>query len=240
MKILAQKFINIFNRLYFFVTTLPVRVLRSIIHFEKLYFIIFDKNKLPVHYSYYRSRLSIWILELIFYFTDIAGIPEFLEIINDLIHWKNRKLNSEEKLIIDKIFGKSINPGLIFVDQYKRYLPGKANAFVGFNTIFFNTKISGILLVHEATHCWQYQRFGSVYILRALLAQYSGDGYNYGGFTKIKKALDNHNIGAFNYEQQAEIIEDYYKLISGDLSDYDKEKLGIYQDYLNSIGISIN
>jgi hypothetical protein len=60
------------------------------------------------------------------------------------------------------------------------------------------------------THIWQYKKHGSCYITEALYAQRWGGGYNYGGEAAL---LKNSNVGmkAFNFEQQAEIVEDYYR-----------------------------
>ena len=62
-------------------------------------------------------------------------------------------------------------------------------------------------------HIWQYQRFGSVYIFRALWAQNSTNGYDYCGVVGLMDNLKSEKgLLNFNFEQQAEIIEDYYKL----------------------------
>ena len=88
-----------------------------------------------------------------------------------------------------------------------------AVAFVTFNTIHFANKISVPVFIHEVVHIWQYQKFGSVYIYRALKAQNSSEGYNYGGLESLyAKMLSNYVFTDFNFEQQGEIFEDYCRM----------------------------
>ena len=62
-------------------------------------------------------------------------------------------------------------------------------------------------LVHEVTHVSQYQKYGIVYIIKALRAQRHG-GYNYKE-TWLQTALND-----FNFEQQADIAKQYYLNVS--------------------------
>jgi hypothetical protein len=58
------------------------------------------------------------------------------------------------------------------------------------------------LLVHEATHVWQFQNGGHAYIADSLLAQTLGDGY------QLEKALlQGKRWAEFNCEQQATMVE---------------------------------
>ena len=96
-------------------------------------------------------------------------------------------------------------------------------------------------LIHELTHIWQYQvEYGADYAPLALNAQRSTAGYEYGGVsdnsiqtlidhTKTKgfdptivyparikeletRIEDNNGIKSFNLEQQAVVVEDYYRV----------------------------
>lgn len=70
------------------------------------------------------------------------------------------------------------------------------------------------VLIHELVHVIQYQQHGSPYLLRALVAQYSREGYHYGGVSTLRKMRRNgQGLSAFNYEQQAAIVEDYARLL---------------------------
>jgi hypothetical protein len=72
------------------------------------------------------------------------------------------------------------------------------------------------LLVHEMMHVWQYQHLGVIYIPKALSAQYSLMKYDYGGKPGLMQAVeDGKKLLDFNFEQQAEIITDYFLLKTG-------------------------
>ncbi|MEL6275702.1 MAG: hypothetical protein AAFU03_11410, partial [Bacteroidota bacterium] len=66
--------------------------------------------------------------------------------------------------------------------------------------------------VHEAMHISQYCQVGACYIPRALLAQRTPMGYNYGGLEKLVKFP---HLQYFNYEQQADIVMDAYSIKEG-------------------------
>ena len=235
MKQLLQKIILLGHRLLYLLSSYPLRIWRFFKHFIVLYQLLFNKDELLVHYRYSGIGVIVWSYEFVFYILDILAIPELFQTIIDFIHWKNRPLNHEEKNIIKSVFNDSINLNTISLDLYKHYFSDVAMAFVGFNTIFFNRKITGELLIHEATHCWQYQRFGSVYIIRALLAQNSNPGYNYGGVHSLENIVMSRQIKRINYEQQAEIITDYYSLLNAKFADPGEIK--IYKNYLNLLKI---
>ena len=84
-------------------------------------------------------------------------------------------------------------------------------AFVSFHTVNFDNHVRPETFIHELVHIWQYRKYGAVYISESMWAQHWGGGYNYGG---IEPLLKNQATGlkAFNYEQQSEIIEDYFRL----------------------------
>ena len=82
---------------------------------------------------------------------------------------------------------------------------------MSFHTINFDTEIPDPILVHEMVHIWQYGQIGAAYISEAFWAQKWGGGYNYGGLEPLKMHSDGLKLKAFNFEQQADIIEDYYR-----------------------------
>ena len=135
---------------------------------------------------------------------------DIYEIITNLTRKHVRPLTSSEILRGSKIFAQHIDFTLVMLDKYS--LPvkhGMAHAFVTFNTINCCRPISPDTFIHELTHIWQYQRFGAGYIALALAAQKTKQGYNY--------AYEPHwylskNIYDFNAEQQADLIEDYYRI----------------------------
>lgn len=90
-------------------------------------------------------------------------------------------------------------------------------------------------LVHEVVHIWQYNRVGAAYIPRALAAQRSAMGYNYGGLRPLERG---RSLEAFNYEQQADIIEDAYRLANGSPArwhGFGVEVLPVYYPYLREV-----
>ncbi|GLR16467.1 hypothetical protein GCM10007940_10820 [Portibacter lacus] len=96
-------------------------------------------------------------------------------------------------------------------------------AFVSFHSIHFHRGISDPVFIHELVHVWQYEKFGSAYIIRALHAQRTKAGYHYGGELAL---YDKKRLLEFNFEQMAEIIKDGY-LRSGSSS--------IYNNYIDQL-----
>lgn len=91
-------------------------------------------------------------------------------------------------------------------------------------------------LVHEVVHIWQYTRHGAAYIPRALYAQTTPEGYNYGGLAPLQAMSE---LEDFNYEQQADIIEDAFRLANGYQAQWvvgrGAEVLPAYYPYLEEI-----
>jgi hypothetical protein len=72
------------------------------------------------------------------------------------------------------------------------------------------------VLIHELTHVWQYERAGAIYMPQALHAQFRGAGYDYGGRAGLRAAhADGATLTTFNREQQAQIIQDFYRMRRG-------------------------
>ena len=91
----------------------------------------------------------------------------------------------------------------------------------------------------ELVHIWQYERFGSVYIYYALMAQKSLMGYNYGGASALSDAINTgKQLKDFNFEQQGDIIEDYYRIKNGYSPTWglgDQSKLAVYEHFANQL-----
>lgn len=154
------------------------------------------------------------MIEFGLYVSDLIAIPEILEIMYQFLNPEVRKLTVQERKLINLVYLNKLDLNIINIEERSKYFKNRALAFVGFNTIFFNSKMSDELLIHELCHCWQYQQFGSVYIIRALLAQHSSSGYDYGGRKHISD-IDSHNVfQMLNYEQMAEVMTHYYLVIN--------------------------
>jgi len=162
--------------------------------------------------------IAEWIIEFGFYIMDIFCIPDLFEIILVWIQPNIRLLNNHEKELTIRFFGTAIYPKNIRMnDRMHKRIRLLALAFVSFNTIHFEREIAVPVLIHELVHIWQYQKFGSVYIYRALKAQNSKVGYDYGGQTALyHKMLSNQAFMDFNFEQQGEIFEDYCRMQESD------------------------
>ena len=111
------------------------------------------------------------------------------------------------------VFGEAIRYDLVRIDkQPKIGLAKEVIAYVTFFMINYKRNISMPIFIHELVHVWQFQQYGSVYISKSLKAQKSPEGYDYGGSENLFKIMVlGKNIQHFNFEQQADIIEDYYK-----------------------------
>ncbi len=103
---------------------------------------------------------------------------------------------------------------LIKIDASSKFIAGRLKiAYLSFFTINYHQELDEHTNAHELIHVWQYYHFGSEYIIQALAAQKSKEGYDYGGakqlfedFGTSRKLLD------FNFEQQGEILADYYSI----------------------------
>jgi len=99
-----------------------------------------------------------------------------------------------------------------------RYDPFTHRAFTSFHTINAWGKLKDYTLVHELTHVWQYEKAGAIYMAQAVHAQISrGRGaYDYGGPAGLQAArTKGQGLTGFNREEQAQIVEDFYRIKNG-------------------------
>ena len=157
-----------------------------------------------------------WFCGAILLVTDLTPLALGYVTIIDVIRKKTRKMNGAELELAYAVFGQSIPLQLVSLNPDS--LPvkmKKTTAFVSFFTINFFNDLPAYLLIHELVHIWQYERYGSSYISEAIWAQRWGGGYNYGGLEPLMKYSQGKGLAAFNFEQQADIIEDYYRWKNG-------------------------
>lgn len=223
----------------FYFTTLHIRILRLFRHIFFLIKLTFRPGEISVHYSY-RNRWLTWLLELPFYVIDILAIPELMEIFLQFLHSKNRLLTEREKKLINEVYGGCLKLSVISFDRYASIMRDRAMAFVGVNTIFFNRELSDALLLHEVCHCLQYQKFGSIYIIRALMAQNSKEGYSYGGSDFLHEWNITSDLRKLNYEQMAEVIGHFHLISLRQINDEDDVRLRKLEIYRNAAGNIIN
>lgn len=198
----------LFNGLRYFIRSWLHRLRRFILHFTYLIPGIPYQNQIKPNHP------GEWFIFVVILTLDMMGIPEIYEMTQGIVKWNTRPMNLHEQNIAQSVFGNSIESSTVAVDDRAIYSTGKhAFAYVSFNTINFHKCLSDDVFVHELVHIWQYQKFGSVYIFKALQAQRSKEGYDYGGIEQLyADMLEGKKLYTYNFEQQAEIIQDYYKL----------------------------
>ena len=223
---------SIWWRIQLYIVDLPLRLRRLFMHFVLGLTGRYEFAAKPKDLR----RILVWWWELALLFLDLFGVPLLYETLMDWMKWSTRPLNESELRMGHWVFGNSIDWRLVRVDE-RAYIGCKQYhfAYVSFHTINSWGGIPTHIFVHELVHVWQYKKVGAVYLSRALLAQQSSMGYNYGGVSMLydfrkqgKTLLD------FNYEQQADIIADYFRMASGRVPQWGSgghDDLPIYQTY---------
>ena len=223
MYILSQtynKAKNILIRFIDWILLLPIRIYRIALHFAKgLQYFVPKENQQRSVFDIQSplKAFTFWNIDLFFYIIDLLGVGEIYETFLDLVKFNSRPLTPEEIALAKTVFGDSIKYHRVLIDEYAYAGPKqKRFAYVSFYTINSWGKMWEAFLLHELTHVWQYEKIGAVYIPRALRAQTSQMGYNYGGVHQLRQAKESQaSIFAFNLEQQGDIVADYYKLKNG-------------------------
>ena len=151
--------------------------------------------------------------DVLFGLLDLIGFFDLYEALTNALTPGIRPLTEGELHFLRPIFGDAVPWHLIRIDERAWLGPRWGNfCYVTFHTINSWGPMSPPTLVHEVVHAWQYHRVGAAYIPRALAAQRSVMGYDYGGVAPL---LQNTCLEDFNYEQQADIIEDAFRLANG-------------------------
>ncbi|NUN04029.1 MAG: hypothetical protein HUU41_23225, partial [Bryobacteraceae bacterium] len=127
-----------------------------------------------------------------------------------------RPLTAEEMTDATSVYGKSLDLDKVQVAVLSppvnliEYLNGE-RPFTTMYLLNFASwdEVKRDTLIHELTHVWQGLVEGPFYMLQALHAQ-MGEGYDYGGTTGLRNA--GGDFTKFNREQQASIIEDYFRI----------------------------
>jgi len=179
-------------------------------------------SRLAVHGRNFRRNKSIdtnatsffehpfsYTLEGFLQILDLFAFGEIYETITEFLKFRTRALTTDERRIVETLFATGLDIDRIRIDEraWAPYIFGMA--YVGVYTINYAGKMSEDLFVHELIHLWQYEQRGSVYIPRALSAQRSSAGYNYGGVEALRSK--EVNLWVYNYEQQGDILADYWR-----------------------------
>jgi hypothetical protein len=151
---------------------------------------------------------------------DICGVPEFMDLLWQIIKPTTRRLTRVEEQEARKVFGDSINYPRVRIDENSliAWLGAQRHRCSGmgitsFRTINFNKKIKTApgnshmkWLIHELAHVSQMEHVGSRYMIEASYGR-ATEGY---GYTLGSK----RNFCDYNREQQASIAADYYAALS--------------------------
>ena len=206
-----------------------------------------DRIRLPFQLAGLRLRrlcilagkpFSGWgVLDILFGLADLVGAFDLYELFTSGLFPNTRPLSVEEYNLLFPIFGDSVPYHLIRIDERALIGPSWSGFFyVSFHTINSWGPMRPPILVHEVVHVWQYTHRGAAYIPRALYAQTTPEGYNYGGLEPLRQHSE---LEDFNYEQQADIIEDAFRLANGYQAQWVRgrgaEVLPVYYPYLEEV-----
>ena len=125
-----------------------------------------------------------------------------------------RPLRSDEIALARSVFGNSLDYSRI------RFIPSEGRGLdwrtVG-NTIrepegfTIEDEYMAHTFIHELTHVWQYQHFGSSYISRSLFANLGGIiAHGSRGAAYSYRIVPGKSFFEYTVEQQASIVQDYY------------------------------
>lgn len=217
---LMAKFLGAGFKILSFLKNIPVRLSRLLTHLWKgLLFL--RPRRLHWWESEFNSglvmRIVYWWIDLLLHFSDLFGFTEFYEIIMDFVKFNTRPLYNWEIELAKSVFGDSIDYKRVRIDEYSISGPKQMKfCYVSFYIINSWGPMKNSTFIHELTHIWQFEKMGSVYIPRALRAQQSPLGYNYGGVSALKACQEKgKSFLSFNFEQQGDIISDYYRIRDG-------------------------
>lgn len=199
------------NILFRVITMAPVRMGRIFMHFS---FPFRKKEKFP-----YAKSPFVWVMDLLFQLLDLIGVGEVFTFCIIIFLPTVRKLSNEEIVLAQSIFGANIKLNDVWINNKARIGTSKyAHAYVLFNIINTSGPLRSDIFIHELVHIYQYQNYGSLYIGRALQAQASIEGYNYGkGNGLLKAMVEGKHFFEFNFEQQGQILQDYYRQQRGEI-----------------------
>ena len=245
---LSFKFKSVWLRLKQFLQLFPLRLWRLGYHIYRGFTFQVSRKEYWKDEADTSSRASVillWIVEFFILLLEVFGIGELYEIITDFFKTKTRPLAPWEIKMATSIYGDSINYQLVRIDETAWVGPKQYHfCYVSFNLINSWQRMSNYVLIHELMHIWQYQRMGAIYMVRALSAQHTKMGYNYGGIEAIRAKMTNgETLLDFNFEQQADVVADCFLLQQGFAPQWGTARLDdliIYETFLSILGKSTN
>ena len=222
---LVDKVAGVFERVMHWITLLPARVARVVRDLwegvKSLHPWALEWWKSLAHIDTWAKFLK-WVGTLVLHLFELGAGGEIVETLADLIKFNTRKLTGAEVFEAASVFGSSIDFSLVRIDTHSlmvfiaKKLKGytKGREFTTFHTINGEEgSITTDTLIHELTHVWQYQQVGAIYMPQAIHAQGTPEGYDYGGVSELQAAkATGKGIRSFNREQQAQIVQDYFRI----------------------------
>ena len=193
----------------------------------------------PSYVRTYPRHLAWRSMEAFLLLADCLYLPELLMLLNRIFKTNTRRLTTDEIALARSIFGDSINYKKVWIDE-RAHIGCRQHhlAYVGFCVINAWGPLSEPLYLHEMVHVWQYQRLGSVYIPRALYAQRTPAGYNYGGIAGLRRAAEQgRGLADFNFEQQGDLVADYFCLLQGYEPRWCPDEVGYLGDFERVVGL---
>lgn len=208
LKRLYTKTLSIFERGFRALRLLPERLVRLYRHIGSGLNRFFVQNN---------RQTQHWWQDFSFLVFDLVALPELYETLFDFMKWNTRPLSPLEKKMAASVFGDVIRLDEVRIDDCAKLGCKKRNiVYVSYMTINSWGRIRPETFIHELVHIWQFQQMGGAYIPRALRAQRTKEGYNYGGPSYLKEAIKSgQKLTDFNLEQQADLICDYFSIMKG-------------------------
>lgn len=240
---LFYKIGSLYKRIVRYFTLFPTRLLRLLRHVCQPFLFRLSKKeywKDEAELSSWGSVIVLWFIELLVLLLELLGFGELYETTNDFLKYYTRPLTPEELILAESIFGSTVNYEPVRIDERAHLGPRFYRfCYVSFNLINSWGAMHPHILIHELVHVWQYQRFGAIYMIRALIAQHTHCGYDYGGIRALKeRRKKGEGLVDFNLEQQGDIITDYFLLKHGYETQWGKatlEDLVVYQEYMQDL-----
>ena len=181
--------------------------------------------RLPATSAAFTRRAApagLWAAVLASRLFDLAGGPELAELVLHIVT-HSTPLTAGERAAGAEILGAHA----LRWDEVRVAQGGLLNlifrrnggrAFAAWHTICLpgtglHVRENLGLIVHELVHVYQYELLGAAYMIEALLAQRSVEGYNYGAARDLRQGhAEGKRYSSYNHEQQAQIAQDYYML----------------------------
>jgi hypothetical protein len=121
-----------------------------------------------------------------------------------------RPLTKDERTLLERVFRGSIAYSNIrIIEGFAGLFSINDRAFTLGDRIYLkdvDPAMQPDILVHEGCHVWQYQHFGSRYLMEALVSQIPADGYDW----QVQLARGVPSWQQFNREAQAQFIQDLW------------------------------